>query len=158
MRASGPGHRPEAFAAALAALRRRERSIAEITGWLQERDYPGEEIEDAVDRLIECRELDDERFAELFAEDKRDLSDWGPERIAAALRERGLDSALIDRVTAEDRDRQLDRAVGLLLGRRMSIGDDRERERALGMLTRRGFGYELSHDAIRRAVAEADAA
>jgi regulatory protein len=132
-------------------LRRRERSIAEIANWLRERDYPGEEIEQAVGELIECGELDDERFAALFAEDKRELSGWGPERIAAALRERGLDRALIDRVTEEDHAAQLERAAALLQTRALPLGEPRERERALGLLTRRGFDYELAHDAIRHA-------
>jgi regulatory protein len=132
-------------------LRRRERSIAEIAGWLRERDYTGEEVEQAVGELIECGELDDERFASLFAEDKRELSGWGPERIAASLRERGLDAGLIVRVTEEDRAAQLERAAALLRARGLPLGEARERERALGLLTRRGFDYELAHDAIRDA-------
>ena len=51
--------------------------------------------------LIELGELDDERFAFAFAEDKRELAGWGAERIEAALLDRGLDRALAERACAE---------------------------------------------------------
>ena len=43
------------------------------------------EIEAAVGLLVETGGLDDERFARRFAEDKRELRGWGPERIREAL-------------------------------------------------------------------------
>ena len=51
---------------------------------------------DVLARLAEAGEIDDERFAVRFAEDKRELRRWGPDRIAEALRARGWRSALID--------------------------------------------------------------
>ncbi|HKJ36302.1 MAG TPA: regulatory protein RecX [Solirubrobacterales bacterium] len=139
------------FAKALGAIRRRERSTAEIIDWLAERDYGPEEIESAISRLIECGELDDRRFAELFAEDKRELAGWGPERIAAALSERGIDRELVETVSLETHDEQVDRAVALLHERRFVLADDGDRQRALGLLNRRGYGYEVAHEAIRLA-------
>ena len=41
-------------------------------------------------RLIEAGALDDERFARRYAEDKRELRGWGPERIREALAARGV--------------------------------------------------------------------
>ena len=49
-----------------------------------------EEIEAAVARLTEIGELDDERFARRYAEDKRELRGWGAERIREALASRGV--------------------------------------------------------------------
>jgi regulatory protein len=143
----------DAFEVAVAAIGRRERSIAELAGWLAERGYPEHEVTGAVDRLVECGMLDDERFARMFADDKRELAGWGPERIAAALRERGLEGGLIEEVCADGHDRQVERAAGLLGERGMTLDDDRDRDRALGFLTRRGYGYEAAHEAIRRAEA-----
>lgn len=145
----------DAFEAALAAIGRRERSTAEIVEWLAARDYGPEQIEAAIGRLIDCGELDDERFTRLYAEDKRELAGWGPERIAASLRERGIDRHLIDQVAAEGHEQQVARATGLLRERGAVLDGERERERALGFLTRRGYGYEAAHDAIRRAEAAA---
>ena len=48
--------------------------------------------------LAEQGYLDDERFARLFAEDKRGLEQWGAERISQGLVARGIDRELIDEV------------------------------------------------------------
>ena len=143
--------REVAFADAVAALRRRERTAAETAAWLRGRGVSEAVAEETVVELIAASELDDERFAHAFAADKRELSGWGPERIAAALVERGLDVALAESAGSEDHLDQIERAVGLLRRRFDSIGAHEERARALGFLLRRGFGYELAHDAIRRA-------
>src|SRR3954465_8597561 len=74
----------DAFEAALAALNRKERTAHELALWLRRRDFDLEEIESALRRLFEAGALDDERFARLFAEDKRELSGGGGGRIRGA--------------------------------------------------------------------------
>lgn len=143
------GGERDPFTEALGAIRRRERTTAEIVDWLAERDYGPEEIESAVGRLIEYGELDDARFAREFAQDKRDLAGWGPERIAATLHERGIDRELVEAVAVETHGEQVERAVALLQERRFVLADDPDRRRALGLLGRRGYGYEVAHEAIR---------
>lgn len=140
----------EPLEAALRALGHRERSIAELAGWLSARGFDDDEVEAAVSELIEIGALDDERFARAFSEDKRELRGWGPERIAGALLERGVDQGLIDRYCAsEDHGQQVERARALLRERGGGLGDDRARARALGFLTRRGYDYEVAYAAVR---------
>lgn len=104
-----------------------------------------------MQRLDEAGAVDDERFALAFAEDKRELRGWGPDRIAEALRARGLDEGLIDAATAaEPHDVMLDRAVALLAASGASAGDEAGRGRALSLLARRGFPLETAYDAVRR--------
>jgi SOS response regulatory protein OraA/RecX len=55
---------------------------------------------------------------------------------------------------AEDRDGLIERARSLLSERGAPLTDDRERSRALGFLTRKGFEYEVAYDAIRAARTE----
>ena len=125
--------------------------MAETAEWLAAHGHAEQEVEAAISRLVEAGALDDQRYARAFAADSRDLSGWGPERIGAALRDRGIDRRLIDEVCAEGHDQQVERASGLLVARARGLADDRERERALGYLTRRGYCYEVAHDAIRAA-------
>ena len=141
----------EALSKALAALQRRERTTAELHAWLTERGISEALAEEVIAELVEIGELDDERFAQAFAQDKRDLSGWGAERIQAALVDRGLGSGLAERAAAEPRDDELSRATELALSRGEDLGDDRGRARVLSFLTRRGFEYELAYDAIRDA-------
>lgn len=126
--------------------------MAEIEGKLAERGFESERVEAVVVELLEAGALDDQRFARAFAADKRDLHGWGPERIAGALAERGISSSLIDECChEEERGGVVERAVELLNERATPLGDERERARALGFLTRRGFEYEVAYDAIRAA-------
>jgi regulatory protein len=80
----------EAQELALKALARKERSVAELGEWLRGRGVAEDEAEAVVDHLVSIGTLDDARFALRFAEDKRQLSGWGSERIRAALLERGI--------------------------------------------------------------------
>lgn len=147
----------EAVGAAIGALRNRERTTVEIHEWLLSKGYAVAETGEAIARLVEIGELDDERFAIAFAEDKRTLAGWGSERIEAALNERGLPADLSARAAAAERRQELERAVTQLFKRGRSIDDDSARSSALGYLTRRGYPYELAYDAVRRASAGDDA-
>jgi len=136
---------------ALAALQRRERSRAELRDWLARRGVGEEEAGAALSRLEELGELDDARFARRYAEDKRELSGWGPERIREALLSRGV--ALEDveaALDADSQDEQLDRAAELLERKGGDLDSDVARGRALGFLTRRGYDYEIAYEAVRR--------
>jgi regulatory protein len=142
----------ESLALALGTLARKERSVAELGAWLRGRGVQEEEVADVLDHLVSVGALDDTRFAERFAEDKRTISGWGAERIAAALRERGVAEADVEAALGgEDGEQELERAVSLLTERGLDLGDDRGRSRALGLLIRRGFDSETSYEAIRRA-------
>ena len=145
----------EAFERGLAALRRRERGTAELAEWLAARGFAQADVGTAIARLTEVGELDDLRFATGFAEDKRELRGWGPERIREVLTGRGIARELIDAVLGVDgHAEQLARAEALLV-RRGPPSNDSERAKALAYLARRGYDLELSYEAIRRAGREA---
>jgi regulatory protein len=132
-------------------LGKRDRSVLEVRRHLERRDVDPETIEVAIGELEEQRYLDDARYAQRFAEDRRRLDHWGAERIAERLRAVGIPADHIEAaIAAQDRDGELDVALALL-ERRFSapLPDDRARERAFGVLVRRGYDLELAHDAIR---------
>jgi regulatory protein len=140
----------EAFERALEALGRREHTSGELAGWLRDRGFDADAVEDAVGRLIEIGAIDDERFAIAFAADKRELRGWGPERIRGALAERGVEAGLIDAALAGDgRSTQLERAMELLRRRAAPPADERDRAKALSFLARRGYDTDLAYDAVR---------
>jgi regulatory protein len=146
----------DAFEAALAALDRKERTAHELAVWLKRRDFDLEEIELALRRLFEAGILDDERFARLLAEDKRELSGWGAERIREALVARGVSNDIVEAVLAADTyGDQLDRARELLVRRGRPLGGNADRQRALDYLTRRGYDYEIAYEAVRSQSARA---
>jgi regulatory protein len=132
-------------------LGKRDRSVLEVRRHLERREIEPETVDTVVAELEDQGYLDDARFAQRFAEDRRRLDHWGAERIAERLRGHGIDRVHVEAaVTAQDRDEELNVALSLL-ERRFSppLPDDRARERALGVLIRRGYELELAHDAIR---------
>ena len=141
---------PDAFERALEALGHRERTTAELGAWLAARGFEPAEVEVAIERLVEAGALDDERFAVRFAEDKRELRGWGPQRIRGALAARGLESATIDAALEGDEPAgQLQRALELLERRSEAPVDEASRGRALSYLARRGYESELAYEAVR---------
>lgn len=145
-----PQRTREAFERAFEALSHKERTAAEVGAWLATRGFEPAEIEAAVGRLVEAGGLDDEQFARRFAEDKRELRGWGPERIRETLAGRGVDRDLIEAALAGDeRTSQLERAIDLLDSRGDPPLDEAARARALAFLARRGYTSELAYDAVR---------
>jgi regulatory protein len=135
---------------ALRALSYKERTESELRAWLAERDVVEVEIEEVIARLMEAGAIDDAGFARRYAEDKRELAGWGPDRITAALASRGVARGHIEAALAgEDAEAQVERAVALLENRGMACAEERERDRALGLLVRRGYPLELAYEAVR---------
>jgi regulatory protein len=140
----------DAYELALRALSRKERTESELRGWLVERGVRPAELEEVVALLTDAGAIDDAGFARRYAEDKSQLAGWGPERIAKALEARGVAREHVDAALSQDDETtQLERAIGLLGDRGMSCASERERERALGLLVRRGYALDLAYEAVR---------
>lgn len=145
------------FALAFRFLSRRERTVAEMRRLLLRKRVDPNAVDDVIEELIDTGYLDDARYARAFAQDKRELEQWGSERIRRTLLERGIDGDLVDETLAAHEDEfghgngggELDRALALLRKRFPGPPRDRsERERALGVLLRKGYDTELALDAL----------
>lgn len=131
-------------------LNRRDRTQAEVRRWLGRADTESSAVEEVIRTLLEQRFLDDVRYARLFAEDKRELEQWGNDRIRRTLLERGISRELIDEtLAAESSQTELERALELLR-RRFPLPPRarRDRDRALGMMLRKGYDRDLALDAL----------
>ncbi len=118
--------------------------------WLERKRVGPEEIEHAVAELKAAGFLDDARFAERFAEDKRGIEKWGAERIQRDLLRRGVPPGLVDEVVAtRERKEELEAALTLLSERIAPPADDRERDKAWRLLIRKGYEPDLAYDAVR---------
>ncbi len=152
-----PEARPEperqlqrAFELAYRHLNRRDRTAAEMRTYLERRELRPAAIELAIGELVDNGYLDDARYARLFAEDKRTLEQWGAERIRRELLQRGIDRELIESaLAAGETQSELERALALLRQRFPApCSDRRERDRALGMMLRKGYDTEVALDAL----------
>jgi regulatory protein len=142
-----------------AYLNRRERTVAEVRAQLERKGVSPELIDPAVQTFAEQGFLDDERFARLFVCDKRELEQWGSERIRRGLLARGIDRELAERAVAPgagdgdpvagEEPTELERALELLRRRFPDPPRERrDRDRALGVLVRKGYESEVALDAL----------
>ena len=144
-------NRERALKLAYRAVSQRERTVAELRTFLERKRLDPDVIDEAVEELSEAGLLDDARYARRFAEDKRELEQWGGERIARDLQRRGIAPELIENVVSgRTRKDELATAVLLLEQRMPPPRDDRERDRAWRLLIRRGYEAEIAYEAVRR--------
>jgi regulatory protein len=133
-------------------LGHRDRTVAEMRRHLERKRVEPDTIDAAVAELETQCYLDDAAYARRFAEDRRRLDGWGADRIGRRLQALGIAeehvAAALGGQGAED---ELEAALDVLR-RRIGVAprDDRARERALGMLARRGYDLELAYEAVRR--------
>jgi regulatory protein len=136
---------------AVGHLGKRDRTEAEVRRHLAGKEVGEQAAATAVAELVRMGYLDDARYARVFAADRRALDGWGPERIERRLLALGVDREHIAAAIGErDAETELGAALELLRRRCPTVpGNERERERALGMLVRRGYDLELAYDAVR---------
>jgi regulatory protein len=141
-----------ARALAWGALNRRERTEAELRALLARKRVAPEDVDVVLGGLLRAGYVDDARYAERFADDRRRLDGWGAERIEQRLRALGVDRETAA-AAAGDRDEAAEREAAVALLRRRvpdvptTLG---ERDRALGILVRKGYAIEVAHAALRR--------
>jgi regulatory protein len=134
------------------ALNRRDRTEAELRRILADKRVEPDAIDAALAELITSGYVDDARFARCFADERRRLDAWGSERIERRLQSLGVAPEHVEAALAErDAAAELDAAVALLRRRVSKVPESRrERDRALGILLRRGYGADTAFDALRR--------
>lgn len=132
-------------------LGRRDRTVLEMRRHLEGKRVEPDVIDEVVAELLEQGYLDDARYARRFAEDRRALDAWGADRIEQRLLSAGVDRAdIAAALGAQAAEDELGAAVELLRRRlRVPPADDRARERALGILARKGYELDVAYDAVR---------
>jgi regulatory protein len=132
-------------------LGRRDHTVAEVRHHLAAKRVEPATIDEAIATLQSERALDDARYAARFAEDRRDLDGWGAERIERRLLAVGIAPEVAAGALAQfSGDSEREAALEVLRRRlRVPPVDDRGRERALGLLVRRGYDLDLAYEVVR---------
>lgn len=140
-----------ALDAAYRFLGRRDRTVAEVRERLEAQEIDAEVVDEAIAELTRQGYLDDARYAHRFVEDRRTIDAWGAERIERRLLAVGVEPALIAAAIGERGAAEELEAALTVLRRRFPYAptDDRDRDRALGLLVRKGYDLDLAYDAVR---------
>lgn len=134
-------------------LARREHSRVELQHKLQGKGHPAALVEDVVTALVREGLLSDKRFTEAYVH-SRMRRGFGPVKIRAELRERGVESELIEQylhMSSMEWNNLINEVRGKRYGGRVPE-DFKERARQARFLQARGF----TSDQIRRVLSEFD--
>ena len=132
-------------------LGRRERTALEVGRHLESKGVEPATTAAALAELERQGYVDDVRYAQMFAEDRRKLDGWGTERIERRLAQVGVNPEIVASVVTRRGPGEELRDALDVLERRIAEPpqDDRGRERALGLLVRRGYDLDTAYAAVR---------
>lgn len=140
----------EALGRAYRYLGHRDRTATEMRTHLLAKGVRESVVDVALAELSEQGYIDDARFALRFAADRRTLDAWGAERVERRLSALGVAPEHVAAALAQGAEGELAAAVALLRRRFTTPPDsERERQRALGLLVRKGYELELAYEAVR---------
>lgn len=109
-----------------------------------------------IDRLVQERFIDEQRYAVAFVKDKFRFSGWGRIKMRYALQQKRIDGSDIDHALATlDEEQYNDRLLELLQAKSRSIRDDdpeARRAKLFRFATSRGFESALIFNALKQIV------
>ena len=145
----------QALVAALKMLARRDYFSAELADRLAKKDFRPKIVEDVLNRCADMGYLDDATLADRFAELRAPSRGWGPARLRAELRTKGVDEA-ISQKASELPEAILDQAMATALRRASARAREgwwrtgEGRSLMISSLLRRGFDPEEARRAVGR--------
>lgn len=134
-------------------LARREHSRAELRAKLLPHVQEGEDIELALDDLVQRGWLSDARAAEQVVSQRRNR--FGAQRIAHELRQKGIAENLIEAAMPQMKASELDAARAVWQKKFGSLPQDsREKARQVRFLQARGFALDVVFKVLRSSGAD----
>ena len=139
-----------AKATAVRLLSRRDHSVFELERKLRLREFPQDEIDNALEDLVKRDYLSDERFSEAYIH-IRQKKGFGPLRIGVELNERGVDERVYQnylRPSSADWMDALERTYQTKY-RGSPIKDFKDKAKRIRFLPYRGFTLENIHKVVK---------
>jgi regulatory protein len=146
-----------AVSTAMRALEQRMQTGRELRTRLLRKGFDSETIDAALAKLSDVGYLNDERFAELWIENRLAHRPRGKRMLEQELRQKGIDRQIVDETVAGmDID---DRAAALELARKrlksvQSLPLDERKKKMTGILARRGFDYGVIRATLETVLGE----
>ncbi len=148
----------DAYQAALKLLSRRDYFHSELEVRLGQKGFHPDDIDSAIARCEELDLVDDERLAERFVEYRAIDRGWGPRRLAAELRRRGVPMSIADSASRVSPD-VLEQALDVALRRTELRAPEvwwqlpERRARMVSSLIGRGFEADTAIAAVEKLAA-----
>jgi regulatory protein len=133
-----------AYSDGVQMLSRRELSVSQLRTRLLDRDHPPEEVDRAIEQLIDSKALDDRRVARAYARTAANVKGRGRLRVMRELNAMGISKPIASEAVAEafadvDERSLIARAIQKKLRGRNAIASAAEYARLYQYLMRQGF-------------------
>lgn len=146
----------EALQKLSALCARAEHSSGEMLEKMRRWQLPEDARERVLDRLIDEKFVDDERFARLFVREKIRFDRWGRRKIEQALYQKGVASDISRRVLDEvDDEAYVAELKKLIAAKRRSVQAESDYEMR-AKLTKYALGRGFDYNVIRQCIDGAD--
>lgn len=133
-----------AVSAAMRALDQRMQTGKELRTRLMRKGFEPDTIDSALEKLVDHGFLNDERFAELWIENRLAHRPRGKRMLEQELRQKGVDREIVQETVSgmeiDDRTAALDLANKRLRSVE-GLPPDEQKKKLTGILARRGFDY-----------------
>ena len=147
---------PEALHRAAALCSSAEHCTADIREKLARWGVTEADSRTIIDRLVQERFIDEQRYAVAFVKDKFRFAGWGRIKMRYALQQKRIDGSDIDHALATlDEEPYNDRLLELLQAKSRSIRDDdpeARRAKLFRFAASRGFEPSLIFNALKQVV------
>lgn len=138
-------------------LSAKPRSVAELRARLLEKEWAEEAVvERAITRLQELGYLNDQQYAEQFANSRLTIKPIGKSRLRRDLQRKKLSTDVINQAVetvyeAHDEEALIDQAIAKKTRLRGKPTTREESKKLFDYLLRQGFGYDLAMRKVRAA-------
>ena len=138
----------------ISVLSRAAKSVHELRLKMKDKGFDLRLIENAINTLKEQKYLDDERYCEMFINDKINISKHGVLKIKEALYYKGIDKEIIEeKVKDISSEEEVKRAFVLGQKKYLSIKEEDTRKKGIKLsnyLIGKGFEYEVVKKTVKK--------
>ena len=138
----------------ISVLSRAAKSEYELRLKMKDKGFDSRLIDNAINTLKEQKYLDDERYCEMFINDKINISKHGTLKIKEALYFKGIDKEIIEeKIKSISVEEEEERAFVLGQKKLFSIKEEDTRKKGIRLsnyLIGRGFEYEIVKNTVKK--------
>jgi regulatory protein len=136
---------------ALKYLAYRPRTIKEISNYLEKKQYNRQIIAEVINYLKAQSYLDDDKFCQLWIENRCRFKPMGQKGLFYELINKGIDIALIEKNLIDNfpTELELEMAKQLILKKTRFFDDSYPKEKIMAYLFRRGFSKSIIYQAVK---------
>ena len=131
----------KAYMRALDMLARRPRSVWEMKQYLIRKGYNNNMIELILNKLSKRGLLDDNKFAELWVKNRRQLKLISKRKLLQELQQKRISNSIISSVLTAEQINDTD-ALKDLISKKSSLPRYQDKQKLMSYLLRQGFSYQ----------------